>query len=280
MAKLSAVIITQNDEKLVAAAVNCAGFADAVLVVDCGSIGKTCDLAEELGARVARLGWPGSGALKNKSVGLARNDWVFVLKVNERITSELQAEILSTLQDPSSAVFMMARLGRYFDKGAIDQGLYPGYSLRLFNRQHGKFSDQPVLASVQLNGAASELKHHLTRLAYDIVKEYIATQERCQSKHYKSSEIIKEIVSPYWAFFRLYFLQRRFLGRLCHFQSECAILILGAHQAQARSDQDQSRCRGKEPAQLIEPRSSTHANTCRARSSPMNMTTADTANLP
>ncbi len=52
MAKLSAVIITQNDEKLVAAAVNCAGFADAVLVVDCGSIGKTCDLAEELGARV------------------------------------------------------------------------------------------------------------------------------------------------------------------------------------------------------------------------------------
>ena len=211
MNKLSVVINTENNEKLVADAVSCASFADEVLVVDCGSTDKTCDIAEELGARVAHLGWPGSGPLKNKAVGLARNDWVFVLKVNERITSELQAEILTTLQDPSSAGFMVARLGRYFDKDAIDQGLYPGYSLRLFNRQHGKFSDQPVLASVQLNGAASELKHHLTRLDYDIAEEYIDSQEQQPSQHYKSSEIIKAIVSPYWAFFRLYFLQRGFL---------------------------------------------------------------------
>ncbi len=76
---------------------------------------------------------------ENKAVKLARNDWVFVLKVNERITSELQAEILSTLLNPSSAVYSAAVLSRYFDKDAVDHGLYPGYSLRLFNRQHGKF---------------------------------------------------------------------------------------------------------------------------------------------
>ncbi len=57
-------------------------------MVDCGSTDKTCYIAEELGARVTHLGWPGSGTLKNKAVKLARNDWVFVLKVNERITSE------------------------------------------------------------------------------------------------------------------------------------------------------------------------------------------------
>ena len=33
-------------------------------------------------------GWPGSGTLKSKAVKLAHNDRVFVLKVNERITSE------------------------------------------------------------------------------------------------------------------------------------------------------------------------------------------------
>ena len=114
MAKLSVVIITENEEKFIADAANCASFADEVLELDCGSTGKTCDIAEELGARVARLGWPGSGTLKNKVVKLARNDWVFVLKVNERITSELQAEILSTLLNPSSAVYSATVLSRYF----------------------------------------------------------------------------------------------------------------------------------------------------------------------
>ena len=139
MAKLSVVIITENEEKFIADAANCTSFADEVLVVDCGSTDKTCDIAEELGARVARLGCPGSGALKNKVVKLAHNDWVFVLKVNERITSELQAEILTTLLNPLSVGYSAEELSRYFDKDAVDHGLYSDYSLRLFNRQHGKF---------------------------------------------------------------------------------------------------------------------------------------------
>ncbi len=59
MAKLSVVIITENEEKFIADAVNCVSFADEVLVVDCGSTDKTCDIAEELGARVAHQGWLG-----------------------------------------------------------------------------------------------------------------------------------------------------------------------------------------------------------------------------
>ena len=52
MAKLSVVIITENKEKLIADAANYTSFADEVLVVDCGSTNKKCDIAEELGARV------------------------------------------------------------------------------------------------------------------------------------------------------------------------------------------------------------------------------------
>ena len=139
MAKLSVVIITENEEKVIADATNCVSFTDEVVELDCFSTDKTCYIAEELGARVTHQGWPGSGTLKNKVVKLAHNDWVFVLKVNERITSELQAEILSALQDPSSVGYSAEGLSRYFDKDAVDHGLYPGYSLHMFNRQHGKF---------------------------------------------------------------------------------------------------------------------------------------------
>ena len=84
--------------KFIADAVNCVSFADEVLVVDCGSTDKTCGTSQKSSVPgVARLGCPGSGALKNKVVKLAHNDWVFVLKVNERITSERKLKSISTL---------------------------------------------------------------------------------------------------------------------------------------------------------------------------------------
>ena len=66
MAKLSVVIITENEEKFIADAMNCVSFADEVLAVDCVSTDKTCDIAEELGARVTHQGWLGSGCTKEQ----------------------------------------------------------------------------------------------------------------------------------------------------------------------------------------------------------------------
>ena len=47
--KLSVIINTEDDEKFIAGAVDCASFADEVLVVDCNSADKTRGNAEELG---------------------------------------------------------------------------------------------------------------------------------------------------------------------------------------------------------------------------------------
>ena len=41
MAKLSVVVMTENEEKLIADAANCASFADEVLELDCVSTDKT-----------------------------------------------------------------------------------------------------------------------------------------------------------------------------------------------------------------------------------------------
>ena len=208
MAKLSVVIITGNEEKLIADAVNSASFADEVLVLDCGSTDKTCDIARGLGAGVTHQDWLGFGSQKNRAVELARNDWVFVLDADERITPDLQAEVLSALQNPSSAGFLVPRLNRFFGKDIRRCGLYPDYSLRLFNRQHGKFNDLPIHESVQLNGTVSKLKNHITHLAYETIEEFITKQNRYSSLHYKRSNVLKAVFSPGWTFFRIYFLKR------------------------------------------------------------------------
>ena len=72
-----------------------------VLLLDSGSIDKTCEIAKKLGARVENQVWLGFGPQKNRAVDLAANDWVFVLDSDERISSKLQSEIIATLNNPS-----------------------------------------------------------------------------------------------------------------------------------------------------------------------------------
>ena len=94
---LSVVIITKNEEKFIGDAIQSAKFANEVLILDSNSSDKTCEIALKMGARVEQHDWLGFGKQKNLAVKLAVNDWVFVLDSDERITEELQIEILSEI---------------------------------------------------------------------------------------------------------------------------------------------------------------------------------------
>ncbi len=211
MNKLSVVIITKNEEKFIAGAVESAIFADEVLVVDSGSTDNTCDIAKGIGARVVQQDWLGFGAQKNKAVELAKNDWVFVLDADERFTSELQSEVLITLKNPIADGYMVARLNRFFGKNIKTCGLYPDYSIRFFNKNQGKFNNVLVHESVQIKGNTIKLKNHMIHLAYETVDEFIIKQNKYATLHHKKKNRLKALISPPWTFFKLYFIKLGFL---------------------------------------------------------------------
>jgi glycosyltransferase involved in cell wall biosynthesis len=209
--KLSVVIITKNEEKFIAGAVESAIFADEVLVVDSGSTDNTCNIAKGIGARVVQQDWLGFGAQKNKAVELAKNDWVFVLDADERFTSELQSEVLITLKNPIADGYMVARLNRFFGKNIKTCGLYPDYSIRFFNKNQGKFNNVLVHESVQIKGNTIKLKNHMIHLAYETVDEFIIKQNKYATLHHKKKNRLKALISPPWTFFKLYFIKLGFL---------------------------------------------------------------------
>ena len=211
MNKLSVVIITKNEEKFIAGAVESAIFADEVLVVDSGSTDNTCNIAKGIGARVVQQDWLGFGAQKNKAVELAKNDWVFVLDADERFTSELQSEVLITLKNPIADGYMVARLNRFFGKNIKTCGLYPDYSIRFFNKNQGKFNNVLVHESVQIKGNTIKLKNHMIHLAYETVDEFIIKQNKYATLHHKKKNRLKALISPPWTFFKLYFIKLGFL---------------------------------------------------------------------
>ena len=211
MNKLSVVIITKNEEKFIADTVNSAVFADEVLVLDSDSIDKTSSIAKEIGARVEQEELLGFGAQKNKAVDLANNDWVFVLDSDERITSELKNEIIAILENPQFDGYQVARLNNFFGKNIKTCGLYPDYSIRLFNRNKGRFNDVAVHESVQMDGSISNLNNHMLHLAYDTVDEFRAKQKKYASLSQKNKNRFKALISPIWTFFKLYFIKLGFL---------------------------------------------------------------------
>ena len=209
--KLSIVIITKNEEKFIFDALKSAVFADEVVILDSGSEDQTCNIAKEIGARVEQQAWLGFGAQKNKAVELADNDWVFVLDADERITPELRDEIISTLKNPQFDGYRIARLNNFFGKYIKTCGLYPDYSIRLFNKNKGKFNDVAVHESVQINGRVLSLKNHMIHLAYETIDEFKVKQKRYASLSHKKRNRLKALISPVWTFFKLYFIKLGFL---------------------------------------------------------------------
>ena len=209
--KLSIVIITKNEEKFIFDALKSAVFADEVVILDSGSEDQTCNIAKKIGARVEQQAWLGFGAQKNKAVELADNDWVFVLDADERITPELRDEIIFTLKNPQFDGYRIARLNNFFGKYIKTCGLYPDYSIRLFNKNKGKFNDVAVHESVQINGRVLSLKNHMIHLAYETIDEFKVKQKRYASLSHKKRNRLKALISPVWTFFKLYFIKLGFL---------------------------------------------------------------------
>jgi len=207
----SVVIISKNEERLIKDAIKSAKFADEVLILDSGSSDNTCGIAIELGARVEHQDWLGFGPQKNKAVELANNDWVFVLDSDERITPELQDEIMLTLNNPQSDAYYVARLNNFFGKNIKTCGLYPDYSIRLFNRSKGEFNNVPVHESVQNKGDTGKLQSHMLHLAYENVDEFIDKQKRYAALSQKKKNLIKAFLSPCWTFVKIYIFKLGFL---------------------------------------------------------------------
>ena len=97
--KISATIVTLNEERNIARAIESLRCADEVLVVDSGSTDRTCEVAAKLGARVVYEPWRGYAAQKNFAAQLASHEWILSLDADEAVTEELEAEILLLKQE-------------------------------------------------------------------------------------------------------------------------------------------------------------------------------------
>lgn len=155
--KISATIITFNEEPNIKAACESVAWADEILVVDSESTDRTQEIAEACGARVIVNPWPGFGAQKQFAVDQAQHDWIFSLDADERVSEELRKAIESLKQRPETEIangFLVPRRTFYQQRWIRGGGWYPDRQLRLFNRTKGSWKQRHIHESVAMNNGA------------------------------------------------------------------------------------------------------------------------------
>src|SRR5437870_10841584 len=110
--KITATIITFNEEHNIAAALESLSCADEIIVVDSESTDRTVEIARQFTDRVFVRPWPGYSAQKNFAAHQAGNDWIFSLDADERVSTELAkaVEDIKCGREPEAAAFEMPRL--------------------------------------------------------------------------------------------------------------------------------------------------------------------------
>ncbi len=142
MSKLSAVIITYNEEHNIARCISSLqGVADEVIILDSYSDDATCQLAREMGARVMQHGFDGHIQQKNRAWALAETEWVLSLDADEALDETLAQAVREAvdLNDPAVDGYRMNRLTSYCGKWVRHSGWYPDTKTRLFRLGKGEW---------------------------------------------------------------------------------------------------------------------------------------------
>jgi glycosyltransferase involved in cell wall biosynthesis len=155
--RISATIITFNEESNIKVACETVAWADEIVVVDSNSTDATREVAAASGARVITNNWPGFGAQKQFAVEQATGEWIFSLDADERVSDELKNSIqsLRTFQESQLADgYLIARRTYYQQRWIRGGGWYPDRQLRLFKKSKGRWKERHIHESVQMDPVA------------------------------------------------------------------------------------------------------------------------------
>lgn len=217
--KISAAIITFNEEKNIARALESLRCCDEIVVVDSGSTDRTVELATKLGARVLDSTWRGYAGQKNYATACCEHDWILSLDADEALSEALEAEIWQIKKNgPEFDAYTMPRLAQYLGRWILHSGWYPDRKVRLYDRRLAKWVGDYVHESVIVEGRIGHLNTNILHFTCSSLSEHLRTLDRYttlaaeQLVEQKTPIGWKELaLDPAWTFFRTYVLQRGFL---------------------------------------------------------------------
>ncbi len=212
--ELSVVILARNESRNIERAIASSFLiSEDIIVVDTGSTDDTRELAANAGARVIEIPWQGFGASRNHGAAQAKQDWIFVLDADERITHSLAGEIKKLSPQEEAVVYKMKRQN-FFGAKKIEFGDWKKDTVkRLYNRNTSSWNLAAVheslitdaLRTIKLKGT---LEHHTAENLNGFLLKNLGYAKLGAGKLQSRSSLhlcLKMVFAPIFSFVRGYF---------------------------------------------------------------------------
>lgn len=216
--RISATIITFNEERNIARAMESLRCCDEIIVVDSNSTDRTAEIAAKLGALVIESPWPGYAQQKNLAAKRASYDWILSLDADEALSEALEGEIWHIKKNgPGFDAYTMPRLAQYMGRWILHSGWYPDRKIRLYNRRKAQWIGDFVHETLEVQGKVGHLSSDLLHFTCDSFAEHFKTMDRYTTL--AAEQIVEQrrrvglkhlLLDPPWTFVRTYFLRRGF----------------------------------------------------------------------
>lgn len=191
-APISVLIPVKNEAANLGPCLASVAWCDDLVVVDSGSTDGTREMARAAGARIADFNWDGSFP-KKKNWALAnvpwKNDWVFIIDADERVTPALELAMRAALAQTAYRGFYVNRRFWFLDGWLNHCGYYPSWNLRFFRHTSGRYEkiassagtgsgDNEVHEHVQLDGPAGYLSGEMEHYAFPDITTWVEKHNR------------------------------------------------------------------------------------------------------
>jgi len=211
-AKLSAVIVTQNEERNIERCLRSVRFADEIVVVDAFSEDRTAEIARRLGARVVTRTWDGFAPQKQFAIDQAGGEWVLLVDSDEEVSGELAGDIRSAVaQHARPPAGFRIRRSNYFLGEPMPFGPWgKDTTIRLFRRTLGAVAARPVHEGVRVDGDVGTLDgplfHHTHQTLSDSFRRLnrYTTLEAVERVGRRRIRLFDVVVTPLGVFLRYY----------------------------------------------------------------------------
>jgi len=219
MTKLSALVITLNEEKRLPACLESVRFADEIVVVDSGSTDRTLEIARGFTSKVFHQDWLGMNGQKAFALGKASGEWILNLDADEAASPRLKQEVQEIMSRPQveEAGFLIPRLTHYQGRWIRHSGWYPDRKLRLFRRARGRFCGKDPHDEVKADGRVGRLAGEILHWTYEdlahqvsALSAYAKAAARAKQEGGERFRLFRLLLHPPGAFLRTYVLQQGF----------------------------------------------------------------------
>lgn len=180
MGKISAVVLTKNEEKNIERCLRPLAFCNEIIIVDDFSGDKTVELANKFKAKVYKHKLNDDfSSQRNFGLEKAKGEWVLFIDADEEVSQQLEEEILNKLNlnsnDKNLAYYIKRRdfwWGRELRYGEMRKIRQIGL-VRLIRRNSGKWVGK-VHEVFKASGSFGQLKSFINHYPHQTLRDFVA----------------------------------------------------------------------------------------------------------